>query len=188
MPGSVGHYGTGPTRIRSGYYTSKTINATNGSRTIVAAAISVGCVLVRDPYGFDTGIGMDFTQPQTNFLHEQKVVVTAVRTPKFGLTLATDGAPVEFDCVEMNEEVNVLTHANMTAGVTYLAVTNGQFYLIGAAGGASGALQTDTAAHVAADLESILKFGAGLALETFDSSTTTALKKVRFGPQVLSNI
>jgi hypothetical protein len=63
----------------TGYYTAKTINATNGSRTAIAEDLKVGHVVVLDPYGWDGETDeINVTQPQTSFLTGRKYVVTAV--------------------------------------------------------------------------------------------------------------
>ena len=171
------------------FFTGKTINATPASRTaittgLIGGEVPLGAVLVRDPYGPDEGIGQDFTQPQTSFLHEQKVVVVK----KFPKLAGSVGQWVEV--VESGEYVEAMVKLNATAGTSILGPVNGQFALGAVAGGTDGAIRTDTPGNLGADLGAIAMTACALALETADTSAaslTTAAgvssprQKVRFG-------
>jgi len=150
MPGSVGLYGFGPVRTRDAYFTGLNINATASSRTAItsgtggtAGRLAVGDVLIRDPNGQDTGLGFDFTQPQTSYLHEQALVVVALKQPKVGTY--SDGTntfyPQDFVGIECSEMVSASVKANATAGVTILGLANASCALqtLGTALGLGGA-------------------------------------------------
>jgi len=178
-----------PLVTRRVWFTGKTINATAGSRTaistgLISSQVPPGATLIRDPYGHDEGIGQDYTQPQTSFLHEQAVVVVKVVPKESGAT----GQWVEV--VEKGEYIEAMVKINATLGSTILGPVNGQFALGAVAGGTAGAIRVDSLANLGADVGAIYRTGKALALETSDTSAvdlTTAAgvsssrKKVRLG-------
>lgn len=191
MPGSTILYGgNGPVRTRHGYYTGLNINATKASRTAIASGtsitggkIGVGDVLIRDPFGHDKGVGMDFTQPATSYLHEQALVVVQVLEPKArGADTPKDGLgnahyPQEFIGVEAKEGVLARTNASMYTGYTLLGLSNGSTALValgasglGGAGVSVGALTNSTGGTVGTTLAAI---GAGTA---YDQADQVAIK------------
>ena len=187
MPGSTVLYsGNGPTRTRHGYYTGQNINATKSSRTAITSGtsvsggkIGVGDVLIRDPFGHDKGVGMDFTQPATSYLHEQAVVVIQTLEPKArGADTPRDAVgtacyPQEFIGVEAKEGVLARTNANMYTGYTLLGLTNGSTALtavstnsgLGAGGVSVGALTDSSGGAV----------GTTLAAQTLATALTHAV-------------
>ena len=127
-------------------FTGKNINATNGSRTYITTCPVVGDTLVMDPYGFDTGIGNDFTQPQTSYLHYRKAVILSVtpqvnpNKPTTGLTADTNSVTqsftgqvfVAFDMIAV--PVNTDGSGTNIALGDLLMVQNGSYRLVSATG------------------------------------------------------
>ncbi len=185
-------YKGAPLATRRVWYTGQNINATNASRTALSSGdIAVGSVLIRDPYCWDTKgvqigdtttpsvtpefLGLDYTQPQTNFLHENKVVVVGAGVCN---ELKYDAAgtriyPRWVDVVDAAEAVEALVTGTV-AVADILCVTNGSFAL------STQALRTDTAAHAVADLLAQQVGGCAMALEAH-SGGTAHRRAVRFG-------
>jgi hypothetical protein len=180
MSGSNTHVaGAGsPRQVRNAFFTGLNINATEASRTAitsgtggVAGRIAVGDVLIRDPYGHDNGAGTlnsqknstDFTVPQTNFLHEQALVVVTLMEGKGPQTRSgSTYYPQAFQGIELSEAEQVLVKANITAGTTVLGLVNGQTAL----GALTGSTITDSS--------------GGTASATL--SANTAKQNLIFGP------
>jgi hypothetical protein len=128
------------------WYTGKTVATTKAGRSNITedatsvstradSVVQVGSVLCRDPYGFDQGIGVDYTRPATGILHEHKVVVVALE-PYASNDPATDGPGRWVLVQEMSAEINVLIKASgittPTTGAngSLLGVVDGSFALV----------------------------------------------------------
>lgn len=164
-----------PDTIRQVFYTGRTINATNASRTLISTAPTVGSVLIRDRFGWDRGVGIDYTQPQTNFLFEQKVVVVDVS----GLqrTLLANGTTLisgMVSVIDNSDAASVLVQGNITEG-DYLVVANGAFFL------APQAIRSDTVANAVTDTNIVLRNTAGIAVFASENVASAALRNVRVG-------
>lgn len=169
-------------RVVQKWYTAKNINATDGSRTAIAADLKVGDVVIEDPYthefpeydasgavvaGANYGKGSCVTRPQTNHLHRKKWYVVDV--PSSVNDIPSSAAPTQrrggyILVSDTPGIVQVNTLANMTAGTTGLGVANGAFSLAAVtidAAGLSGAL-------------------CAIADETVDTSGGAAVKKVEW--------
>lgn len=168
------------------WYTGKTINGTNASRTAVALTagtagvlatgqLPVGAVLVRDPFAFDTGgnklgigtdaspttvrtgayEGLDYTQPQTSYLNQRKVVVVepGVAPPND----STGGRWVTV--IESADTCEVLTVGTGTATITaghQLTVINASF---------AATIAAANPPTTVAELVEVINNGIGIALE-----------------------
>lgn len=115
--------------------TGKTINATKGSRTNITTAVQEGYVLVQDPYGFDNldQLGnpkhIDFTQPQTSFLHMLKVLIVGVHPDTNTELAAGRGGWVEI--VEIDRQADCMLAESAAVG-DVMAVANGSYTLTAA--------------------------------------------------------
>ena len=159
-------------------------------KTIADTVLAIGSVLCRDPWGFDRGIGIDYTQPVAGSLglgnmHEQKGIVVAmsdVQSPD----PATDGYGRWVDIVDQSEDIPVLCltggTVGITIGTTYLQVVSGSFAAQPVAlVSTTGALDASGFAVLAADLEKLLKFGIGLPVEPAINLTPFATNQLLNG-------
>lgn len=162
--------------VREVWYTGKNINATAASRTDITTALAVGQVLVRDPYGHDNGEGLDYTQPQTSFLHEAKVVIVNL-PPKTRLTGEGYGRWV--GVVDLAPSVDALVDGDTVdvAAGNLLAVTNGSFNLTKLA---NTTALTDASVDTVGELLNVVAASGacGIALEA--NTGAAALKKIKF--------
>lgn len=153
-------------RTKRVYYTNK-----NSSGTAINSQVKVGYAVVYDLANAGPGMsvaesaGLCVTQPETAYLGVPAGIVTSVS----GLP-TTSGGVVNGDAgwIEICDEAASLsawTHANMTLAATRLIGSNGQWYLVAASS------SPDTPA------EEIGSFG--VALETHDSSSTSANKRIQ---------
>lgn len=147
-----GHNGAQGENIFRVWYTGLNINATAGSRTVVATDLKAGDVLVRDPFNHD-GRGESYAQPQTNFLVGPKVYVVEVPPG------SQRGGWVYVSRRGLNVPVN--TQSNQTAGSTLLGVVNGSFAL-----------------NTVASLDATV---CAVARQTVNTSGAAAIARVDFG-------
>ena len=171
------------------WYTGRTINATRASSSVITLTnglLPMGAVLVRDPFAFDQGgsrlgdpatvdanpaavrtgtyEGIDYTQPQTGFLNQHKVVVVDPG-------IAPPGNPNGgrwITVIEAADAATVLTNGTVAAG-DQLGVTNGTF--------AASALPVTSVA----ELVTVLNNGIGVALETNSGGPNLRSAKISGG-------
>lgn len=172
--------------IKSVWYTGRTINGTRASSTPIALTngqLPRGAVLVRDPFSFDTGgsrlgdpatvdanpaavrtgvyEGLDYSQPQTGFLNQKKVIVVNPGRPPAG----NPNGGRWVDVIEVADACSVLLNGTVSAG-DQVGVTNGSF-----------AASTMATTNVA-DMLAILNNGIGIAGEA--NSGGPNLRPVKF--------
>lgn len=125
------------------WYTGKNINATNGSRSAINANLTVGDVVIADPYQFDgadldsTGTAgakpVNVTRPQTSFLNMKKYVVVNVPSSVNEIPSSAASTQRRGGIVWVTDQFDDnLAHVDGTTDVSVgdsLEVTNGSFNL-----------------------------------------------------------
>lgn len=171
---------SGPKRV---YFTGQ---ANDESTALTTTAMPLGAVVCYTETGGKKGRGVDVTKCETALLTMFAGIVVAIDDPKTGtIAVAGDGSgttagnliPGWVTICAASPAIQAYTHANMTkpsTAVFPLAVIAGQWYL----GIATGVTFTTTNGSTA--LTGLSQVVA-LAIETFDSSTTSALKYVKLG-------
>lgn len=180
------------TLIRRVWFTGQTIHSVAASRTAITTGPGIGAILIRDPFGHDNGDrstqgivgnpspagtgtaeadplvreGMDYTRPQTGYLHMQKVVVV-------GLGSAPEnGTGRWLDVVAAEESVGVLVNGAVAEG-DYIVPVAGQYH------GVAQATRSDTVANAVTDLNAVLRNTIGIALQ--DNASGTNVRAVKLG-------
>jgi hypothetical protein len=175
-------YRGNPTAVRRVWFTGRTIHSVAGSRTVITAAPPIGAILVRDPFGHDNGSGiigntapagtgvgdtdplvreaLDYTRPQANFLHGQKVIVASVGP------LSEGGIGRWVEVWNCEEAVDVLLNGTVAE----------QDYIIPVADQYHGAAAPATSV---AELNVVLRTAIGIALQ--DNSGGPNRRAVKLG-------
>lgn len=135
--------------------TRTTTNAVTTAKTILA----IGSVLIRDPFGWDNGVGVDYTQAQASYLHEQAVVVVGMEPVESG-DPANDGYGRWVNVVELSEDVPTLVYNDGATTATGALVTGMPLCLVAAS------FALTPVAGPGASLSS--PAGAGISLLTFN--------------------
>jgi hypothetical protein len=171
---------SGPKRV---YFTGL---QNDESTALTTTAMPVGAVVCYTETGGKKGRGVDVTKCETALLTLFAGIVIDMSDPKVGqIAVAGDGSgttagnliPGWVTIVAASPAVQAYTHANMTkpsTAVFPMAVAAAQWYLQIATG---VALTTTNSSTVVTGQSQVV----AIALETFDSSTTSALKYVRLG-------
>jgi len=170
--------------VRRVWFTGKTQAITAAARvpltrtltnlkTIADTVLAVGSVLCRDPWGFDKGIGIDYTQAVSGSLglgnmHEQKVVVLEMG-PVESPDPAVDGFGRWVTIVDQSEDVLILTLTGgtigLTIGVTHMGAVTGSFALQPILAGTLGVFDVATLASIVGGLEVFTKNGCALPVD-----------------------
>lgn len=162
----------GPSTVIDGTYTGYNINATAGSRTAWNQDLLLGHAIQLDPHDHATSTTADKERGKTY------AQVTAGQKGPFGTVVA-------FNSESVNKQSGAV--ANLRDGGSVQLAVRGEAYAIVYANATAGTtmLAPDTSGRLIATDESVpaLNIGAtarryAIALETADTSSTAALKRV----------
>jgi hypothetical protein len=169
-------YGDGVEQIRQVFYTGKTIHATDGSRVAAQVDIQEGDILTMDPFDHENkglGVTVGNVLNAATYIGLKSFLVKSFHPDVNKVINSTTGQRQGgmVDVVSIGAGSLAYTKANMTAGVTGLCLKESSGVTV----------KPHLEATAAPTTVAIAAKTQGMALETHDSSTTAAYKRVNWG-------